>query len=95
MIERPLGHELDVLVDGELQVLAGFGFLRDRPEHMAASVHGGKHAARHAVQLRIEFSFESAEAVVVEADVAQYLRGNLVIGIEALKFLLEIDALHS
>ena len=42
----------------------------------------------------IEFLFEAAEAVVVHADVAQHLRGDLVVGIEALELLLEVDALH-
>ena len=44
--------------------------------------------------MRVEFAFETAEAVVVEADVAQHLRGDLVVGIKALEFLLEVNAFH-
>ena len=50
--------------------------------------------AGDAVQLRIEFLFEAAEAVVVDAHIAQHLRGDLVVGIEALELFLEVDALH-
>ncbi len=89
-----LRHELNVFVDGELQVLAGLRLVLDRAEHMAARVHGGEHAGRDAVQLRVKFAFEAAEAVVVQADVAQHLRGDLAVGIEALEFFLEVDALH-
>ena len=46
------------------------------------------------MQLAVEFSFEAAETVVVDADVAQHLRGDLVVGIEALELLLEVNALH-
>ncbi len=60
----------------------------------AARIHGGVHFAGRAVQLLVEFLFEAAEAVVVHAHVAEHLRGDLVVGIEALKLLLEVDALH-
>ena len=55
VVESALGHELDVFVDGELQILAGLGLVLDRAEHVAARIHGGEHAARDAVQLRVEF----------------------------------------
>ena len=42
----------------------------------------------------VEFFFEAAEAVVVNAHIAQHLRGDLVVGIEALEFFLEVDALQ-
>ncbi len=45
-------------------------------------------------RLAVEFFFEAAEAVVVDAHVAQHLRGDLVVGIEALELFLEVDALH-
>ena len=76
------------------EILARLGLVLGGAEDVAARVHGGEHAARHAVELRVEFLLEAAEAVVVEADIAEHLRGDLVVGIEALKFFLEIDALH-
>ena len=61
---------------------------------MAASIHGGKHAARDAVKLPVEFTLQTAEAVIVDPDVAENLRGDLVVGIEALELVLEVNALH-
>jgi len=46
------------------------------------------------VQLRLEFLFKAAEAVVVHTDVAEHLRGDLVVRIEALELLLKVEALH-
>ena len=46
------------------------------------------------MQRGVEFFFQAAEPVVVNAHVAQHLRGDLVVGIEALKLFLEVDALH-
>ncbi len=45
-------------------------------------------------RLAIEFFFQAAQAIVVDANVAQHLRGELIVGIEALELLLEVDALH-
>src|SRR6266568_4226756 len=59
---------------------------------MAARIHRRKHAARGAMKARIVFPFKAAETVVVEANVAQHLRGDLIVGVEALEFLLEVDA---
>ena len=72
----------------------GCGIVLAGAEHLAARVHGGVHAAGRAVQLGIEFFFQAAQPVVVHAHVAQHLRGNLVVGIEALELFLEVDALH-
>jgi hypothetical protein len=47
------------------------------------------------MELRLVFQLQAAEAVVVGADVAEDLRGDLVVGIEALKLILEIDALEA
>ena len=46
------------------------------------------------MQIAVEFFFQAAQSVVVDAHVAQHLRGDLVVGIEALKLLLEVNALH-
>ena len=94
VIEGSLGHELNILVDGEHQVLARLGLALGGTEHVAARVHGGVHAPGDAVQLTVELLLEAAEAVVVDAHIAQHLRGDLVVGIEALKLFLKVDALH-
>jgi hypothetical protein len=43
--------------------------------------------------LRLVLLLQAAQPVVVHAHIAQHLRGDLVVGIEALKLLLRIDAL--
>ena len=86
-------QELNVFVDGEHEILARLGLVLAGAEHLAARVHGGIHAAGNAVQLAFEFLLEAAEAVVIDTHVAEDLRGDLVVGIEALEFLLGVDAL--
>ena len=46
------------------------------------------------MQLAVEFFFQAAEPVVIDAHVAQHLRGELIVGVKALELLLEVDALH-
>ncbi len=94
VVESLLGHELDVLVDGELQILAGLRLVGDGTKYAAARIHGGEHAPGNAVERAIEFAFEAAETVIVDADIPQDLRGDLVVGIKALELILEINALH-
>ncbi len=95
MVQRPLGQELNILVDGEHQVLARLGIVLARAQHRAPRIHGRIHAAGNAVQLRFEFLLQAAQAVVVHAHIAQHLRGNLVVRIEALELFLEVDALDA
>ena len=59
---------------------------------MAARIHGRIHAAGDAVQLRLELQLQAAQAVVVRAHIAQHLRGDLIVRVEALKLFLEVDA---
>ena len=55
VVERVLGQELDVFVDGEDEIAAGLGLVLARAENLAARIHGGVHLAGNAVQLRVEF----------------------------------------
>ena len=71
----------------------GSGSLFGGAQDMAAGIHGGEHAARDAMQLRFEFLFETAQAGIVDAHITQHLRGDLVVGIEALEFFLKVNAL--
>ena len=93
VIEGPLRTELDIFVDGEDQILAGFGLVFAGAENLATSIHRGIHSARSAVQLRIEFLFQTAQAVVIHTHVAKHLRGNVVVRVESLEFLLRVDSL--
>ena len=43
---------------------------------------------------RFELQLQAAQAFVVQAHVAQHLRGDIVVRIEALKLLLKVDALE-
>ena len=95
VIQRPLGHELNVLVDGQHQVPARLGFALAGAEHVAARIQGRIHAAGDAVQLRLELQLQAAQAVVVHAHIAQHLRGDLIVRIEALKLFLEVDAFEA
>ena len=71
VIEGALSHVLDVFIDRHLQILPGLRLVRNRSKHPAASIHCGEHAAGYAVEAGIVFLLETAEAVVIEADVAQ------------------------
>ena len=44
------------------------------------------------MQLRLELLLQATQAFVVHAHIAQHLRGNLIIRVESLKFLLYVDA---
>ena len=56
---------------------------------LAVRIHGGEHPAGNAVQLRLEFLLQAAQAVVVHAHIAQHLRGDFVVRVEALKLFLK------
>jgi hypothetical protein len=66
VVQRPLGQELNVLVDGQHQVPARLGFPLAGAEHVAARVQGRVHAAGNAMQLRFELLLQAAQAVVVQ-----------------------------
>jgi hypothetical protein len=46
------------------------------------------------MQVAVEFFFKTAQSVVVDTHVAQYLRGDFAVRIKALELLLEVNALH-
>ena len=60
-----------------------------RRASMAVNIRPGS-----AVQPRLKFLLQAAQPHVVRAHVAQYLRRNLVVGVEPLVLFLEINALH-
>jgi hypothetical protein len=60
VIERGLGHVLNVFVDGELEILSGIGFVFDGTEDMAAGVDRREDAAGRAMEAPIKLLLESA-----------------------------------
>ena len=94
VVQRPLGHKLNILVDGQHQVAASLGLALAGTEHVTARIQGCEHAAGNAMQLRLKLLFQASQAFVVRAHIAQNLRGNLIVRVEALKLLLEVDALE-
>ena len=100
VVKGALGEELDVGIDRKHQVLAGLRLMLARAQHPAARIQRGVHAARNAMQLRLEFLLQPAQAGIVDAYIAQHLRGDFVVGIEALEFFLEkntleVESLHA
>ena len=93
-IERTLRHELDVLVNGENQVFSRVGLALLAVQNMAAGIDRGEHAAWHAVEILVVFALYSPQTVVIRAHVSQHLGGELAVGIKALEFFLEVNALE-
>ena len=94
VVESALGHKLNVLVDSEHEVAAGLRLALGGTKHLAPRIHGRIHQPRLPVQVAVEFFFKTAQPVVVDAHVAQHLRGDLAVGIKTLELLLEVNALH-
>src|SRR5581483_7456068 len=63
-------------------------------EVSAARIHLDQHPAGLATQFVVVLALDAAQALIIHADVAKHLRGQLSLRIEALGFLLEIDALQ-
>ena len=61
-------------------------------EPLAARVHGDHHAALHAVQLVLVLMLDAGQPGVFHAHVAEHLRRQPALGIEALQLLLKVDA---
>ncbi len=93
-IESALGHELNIFVDGENQILPRVRLALLAIQYVPASIERGEHAAGNAVQIAVELALHSSQTVVIGAHVSQHLGGELAVGIEALEFLLEIHALE-
>ena len=88
-VQRPLGHELNILVDAEDQIFARQRLALSLPSTCRLRIERGQHAARRAMQVFVKLLLQTAQPVVVDADVAQHLRGDRLFGIEALELLLK------
>src|ERR1700692_4857141 len=89
-VESALGHELDIFIDGEDQVLSRVRLTLLTVQHVPASVERRQHAGGNTVRVAVELTLHTSQATVVSAHVSQDLRGKLAVGIEALEFLLEV-----
>src|SRR5579883_3638726 len=93
-VERLLGHELDIRVNAEDQVVSGQRITLFAAEHVAARVNRGQHAAGCTMQLVVKVLLKAAKPRVIEPDITEHLRGKLVVRIKALEFFLEVDTLQ-
>ncbi len=93
-LEFPFGNVLDVLVDGEDEAVAGFGFLFHAGKPALARVDGNHQLAGLALQLLVELPLQAAQALIVGANVPQNLRRQFTFWIKALGLFLEVDALQ-
>ena len=93
-VQRALSHMLNVGVDGEHQVLARHGLALHAAHHATLGIHRGQHVPGNTVHLVVELQLQSAETRIFAAHITQYLRGQIVVRIEALEFFAEIDALQ-
>src|SRR5437870_1843801 len=55
-IESPLGHELDIFIDGEDQVSSRVRFTLLAVQHMPASIERCEHAAGNTMQVAVELA---------------------------------------
>ena len=83
---------LDLLVDGQDDVLARLGLLLDAAKPFAVGVHRDQHAPGLAAQFVVVLALDPAQPFVIHAHVAQHLRRQFALGIKALGFFLEINA---
>ncbi len=79
-IELAFGDVLDVLVDSEDEVVAGFGLFFNAGKTSLARVDGDHQLAGLALQLPVELALEAAETLIVGADVSENLCGQLTLG---------------
>ena len=92
LFEFALRNVLDILVNGEDQVLARLRSLLDAREPLLARVHRDRHLARAPAKLVVKLAFNPAQAAVVRAHVSNDLRGQFSLGIEASRFLLKVNS---
>src|ERR1700722_213954 len=93
-IKSAFRHELNIFVDGELQILPGIRFSLLTSQYVTASIKGRQHAPGNAMQIAVVLALDSAQTVVIGADIAQNLGGELAVGVVAFEFFLEVDTLE-
>ena len=89
-----LDDVLELLVDGQLEGAAGGGQPLDAAEAAAPGVDLHQHLAVAAADHRVVGRLDAAQAAVVDADVAEQLRRQLLLRVVAAALLHEADALE-
>ena len=92
--ELALGDVLQILVDCELEGLAGRWWALDAAERAAARVRLDEHLPVEALDQVVVGGFDAAEADAVDADVAEQVGRELLVRIEAAVLLHEPDAVE-
>src|SRR5271156_812076 len=91
-VQGLLGHELDVGIQRQHEILTRKRLALFAAKHMPARIERCQHMARRTVQIFIEVLLKAAKPVVIQSDIPEDLRSHLVVGIKALEFLLDVNA---
>ena len=92
--ELAFGDVLEVLVDGQLDARTGGRRTLEAAEGVAAGVGVHRDRAGLAANLRVVGVLEAAQPLVVDADPAEQVRGQLLVRVETLALLDEADAVE-
>ncbi len=93
-IKSAFGHELNIFVDAEHQILPWVRFAFLASQYVAASIERGQHASGNTMQIAVVFALDSSQTVVIGAYISQDLSGELAVGVVAFEFFLEVNALE-
>ena len=93
-VQLALGDVLQVPVDGQLDRGAGGRRALDAAEDVPAAVGRDQDRAGLSANLRVVRRLDAAQPVAVDADVAERVRREALVGIEAAAFLDEPDAVE-
>jgi hypothetical protein len=92
--ELTLGHVLEVLVDRQLERRSGGRRMFDSAERMAAGVGLDEHRPGLAANLCVVCRLDATQARVVDPDVTEQVRRQLLVRIEPAILLHETDAVQ-
>ena len=90
-MQLPLGDVLQELVDGQFDGRSGGWRTLESVEGMAPRVGLHEHLAVFAADLRVVRGLEAIQALAVDADESEHVRGELLVRILAMAFLDEAD----
>src|SRR5581483_1832325 len=91
LLKFAFSYVLNVLVDCQDTILAGIWLFFDTVEISPASIDLDQHPSGLAPQFFVKLALDAAQFFIVHPDIAKYLGSELALGIEALRFLFEID----
>ena len=91
-LQLTLSYVLNLLIDGEDYVLSWFWLFLYAAKPFPAGVDGDHHAARLATEFVVVLAFNTAQALVIHAHVAEDLRGQVSVWVVALGFLFKVNS---